>query len=342
VFEKYTIGSKLAVQVFFIISGFYVSLIWNEKYSKLPKSYYKFISNRFIRLFPLYWIVLIFTILICVLVILKTNGQVIPKFDSFISTPFNLYSFLALGFSNIFLIGQDLLMFTGINQVDGSIVFTTNFWRWEPNISAFLFVPQAWSLSIEIFYYLIAPLFIKKNKIALVILILSLSLKWFIVGYLKLSNDPWTYRFFPSELSLFILGHFSYQLYKKELFFFARLGKYIFLVLVIFILGFRLIGDLFIFAFPYSIKETLLLIAIVFCIPNLFNIFKENKFDRKLGDLSYPIYMLHMIVILIMPNLNQKLELKTLMVFTLTLILAFLTEKLFLRKIELFRQKRIK
>ena len=51
------VGFSVAVQSFFVISGFYMSLILNEKY-KGPGSYYLFISNRFLRLLPAHWVVL--------------------------------------------------------------------------------------------------------------------------------------------------------------------------------------------------------------------------------------------------------------------------------------------
>ena len=52
-------GGKLAVQLFYIISGYLMSLILlnNKTYSNL----YKFYSNRLLRLFPVYWGVAILT-----------------------------------------------------------------------------------------------------------------------------------------------------------------------------------------------------------------------------------------------------------------------------------------
>src|SRR3569623_308588 len=52
------IGGRLAVETFFIISGFYMSLVLSEKYGHIKNSYKLFISNRFLRLLPVYWVVL--------------------------------------------------------------------------------------------------------------------------------------------------------------------------------------------------------------------------------------------------------------------------------------------
>ena len=51
-----------AVQLFFIISGFYMFMVLKEKYVKLDRSYWYFISNRFLRLYPIYFLILIMTI----------------------------------------------------------------------------------------------------------------------------------------------------------------------------------------------------------------------------------------------------------------------------------------
>src|SRR5450759_4624800 len=53
------VGGQVAVQSFYIISGFYMSLILNEKYVGKNKSYKLFITNRFLRLYPIYWLSLI-------------------------------------------------------------------------------------------------------------------------------------------------------------------------------------------------------------------------------------------------------------------------------------------
>jgi len=50
------VPGHVAVQAFFIVSGFYMSLILNEKYKNC--SVLVFYSNRFLRLFPTYVVVM--------------------------------------------------------------------------------------------------------------------------------------------------------------------------------------------------------------------------------------------------------------------------------------------
>jgi len=52
--------SDIAVQSFFVISGFYMALVLNEKYG--PGSYWLFISNRLLRLWPAYFVVLVLSL----------------------------------------------------------------------------------------------------------------------------------------------------------------------------------------------------------------------------------------------------------------------------------------
>ena len=50
---KFT-GGLVSVQIFFIISGFYMTMILDNKYVG-KGSYRLFLSNRFLRLYPIYW-----------------------------------------------------------------------------------------------------------------------------------------------------------------------------------------------------------------------------------------------------------------------------------------------
>ena len=55
-------SSDVAVQSFFVISGFYMALVLNEKYGL--GSYWLFISNRLLRLWPAYAAVLILSFVV--------------------------------------------------------------------------------------------------------------------------------------------------------------------------------------------------------------------------------------------------------------------------------------
>src|SRR5262245_24943622 len=57
------IDGVAAVQCFFVISGFYMALVLNERYAQLGSFY----ANRALRLLPTYWAVLLLVIAAAVL-----------------------------------------------------------------------------------------------------------------------------------------------------------------------------------------------------------------------------------------------------------------------------------
>ena len=54
---------EIAVQSFFIISGFYMALVLNEKYNQ-PGQYTMFLKQRFLRLYPTYFILITAVVLV--------------------------------------------------------------------------------------------------------------------------------------------------------------------------------------------------------------------------------------------------------------------------------------
>jgi peptidoglycan/LPS O-acetylase OafA/YrhL len=79
----------------------------------------------------------------------------------------------------------------------------------EPPLFQALLVPQAWALSLELMFYLIASwLFTSKRKI-LTVFALSVLARglFFILGFGL--EEPWDYRFFPTELAFSLRPHFS-------------------------------------------------------------------------------------------------------------------------------------
>lgn len=88
------------------------------------------------------------------------------------------------------------------------------------------------------------------------------------------------------------MAHRIYQRIKNE----ARSSS----DLVVFLL---LLGLLTIFNFidlPVDLKRWGLYFILTLLIPYIYRYFKDIKFDRSLGELSYPIYISHIIILYIM------------------------------------------
>ena len=337
------ISGSVAVEAFFIISGFYMSLILQEKYFNKP--FRLFISNRLLRLYPVYWGVLIATCIFSLVIRLTSGGESFPVADQYLSVPVNRGSLSFLLFSNLLIIGQDLVMFLGINPATGELFFTSNFWQTSPPLYTFLFIPQAWSLGLEILFYLIAP-FLAAKKAAWIILLmlLSLTLRSYLYNGLALQHDPWTYRFFPTELLFFLAGLLSYRLYLKIRM--LNIPVYIHrLILVFIILATCFYGYVPAYAvglWPFSWNDTIYFFSVAGGIPFLFDYLKNNKKDNWVGQLSYPMYISHLLVASILYALPFAAVKQSWVVVTVTVIFAYLLDISIARPIEKFRQQRVR
>ncbi|NCO00447.1 MAG: acyltransferase [Epsilonproteobacteria bacterium] len=295
VFGQRLWGGEIAVELFFIISGFYMSLILSEKYNT-PDKIVIFYKNRFLKLFPIYWTILILSISFFVIIYITFGkSDIVKNISNSLDNLNNLgiYS-IYIFMSNIFLLGEDLLMFLGFNG--DTIIFTKSFSDTKIPLHQFVIVPQSWTLSLEIMFYLIAP-FIARKSIKLVIFLFSISvlikLNLWITGY---SNDPWSYRFILSELAFFFIGMIMYKVYKlgfytkvienKKLFFFGLIS---FILSGYFYYDFKTILD---FNGIDTFKYMIYLLFVLF-LPLLFVKTKSNKIDRYIGELSYPVYIVH-------------------------------------------------
>ena len=182
IFGLTLVGGQLAVQSFYMISGFYMALILSEKYIGKKNSYKLFITNRLLRLFPIYWVVLLLVIFYSLFAGIYTNGADFASLQSYLTylDSAHLSSFVFLIFANIFILFQDAVMFLGLNIDTGHLFFTSNFTSTSPRLHDFLLIPQAWTISIEIAFYLIAPFLVRRKLRGLTILItLSLLLRFF-------------------------------------------------------------------------------------------------------------------------------------------------------------------
>ncbi len=342
IFGNNLVGGKVAVQSFYIISGFYMSLILNEKYIDKNTSYKLFISNRLLRLYPIYWAVLILTFLFWCFAEFKSHGQSQTIFDVYASVHLNAYSIAYLIFTNIFIFGQDVVMFLGINPANGNLFFTNNFWHTTPGFYTFLFVTQAWTLGVELTFYLIAPLILRKNVIIIVCLIsISLFVRFYLFYYVGFKTDPWSYRFFPSEIMFFLLGYLSYLGYKKNKI--TILNSSIAYFLLAFIIMFTICFSNVPSGFEsvFSMKEAFYFACITCFIPFLFNFFKHSNVDRLIGELSYPVYISHKLVFAFCLSLHFSIFKQGFVIALITICVSYFLNRLIANPIEKYRQLRL-
>lgn len=334
------VKGKIAVQAFFIISGFYMTMILNEKYINSNNSYKLFITNRLFRLFPVYWFVLFVFCIISVLYGFIINWETSPKIDSFIEVMPNLSSFFYLIFSNIFILGQDILLFLSIDNSNGSFFYSSNPELLTQKPENYLYIPQAWSISLEIMFYLVAPFILRRKFLTVLSVIgLSFALRMYLFNILELNQDPWTYRLFPTEIMFFLFGYFSYKIYSLKL----NLNPYlVILILFTFTILYYKIPQFGFKYSPFTINEIIYFVLTVISVPILFEKFKNNSLDIKIGELSYPIYISHALVGGLISKIIHNQSIQIIFIIFFTILFSVIINKYITYPVEKFRQSRLK
>ena len=277
------VGGRLAVQMFYIISGFLISFILKESLNY--KDLKKFYLNRFLRLFPVYY----FSSLI--LLVLYIYQYSYTEKDIFFHT-FHQVDFIGklyYLFSNLFILGQDFAFFSVIN--DGKIQPNFFFGSTELKVYNGHLSHVSWTLSLEIMFYILAPFIIHRKLILIVILFSSIILRLILIYFDIGMSGGFTYRFFPLEIALFILGSLSHQIlspiYKKNKHKISNLFTKVYtFCFLIFCLVFSFIPNIHITTF-------FAIFLIIISLPVLFDFQNSYKFDRLIGSYSYPIYIAH-------------------------------------------------
>lgn len=333
------VGGLAAVQAFYIISGFYMTLILNEKYIGINGSYKLFISNRFLRLFPIYWTVLFLTLALSVAISVYTNGADLGQFSVYAQYfhTMSFGSFVFLLFTNLFLFLQDIVMFLGLDVTSGHLFFTSNFRETSPQLFQFLFIPQAWTIGVEIAFYLIAPFIVRRKIKFILLLILCSILLRLVLVFNGLHVDPWAYRFFPTELVFFLLGVISYHIYLKIRALDIKKGylKAIWGSLVAISLFYNFI--------PIPYKYPIYLVLFLISLPFVFMLTKNWKVDAYIGELSYPIYISHMFLLSCITTFNIPVYFgKGLNLVLVTILFSLILNEFVAKKNEKVRQKRLK
>jgi peptidoglycan/LPS O-acetylase OafA/YrhL len=299
------IPGNLAVQFFFLLSGFYMALILesNPKY----KSKKVFYSARFARIYSTYFVYLILGFAIA-----------IPRVVELDWKSLSVTSFSIVVFSNLFIFGSDAIMFLENSTNAVGVDFTSNFRESAPELHTFLVMPQSWSLPLELYFYLLIPFILNRKKVLITLLALSIGFRLISI-FLYGSNDPWNYRFFPSELIFFISGKFTYDSYHylrrrkflqklESLDSKFRLALVPFVCYLLFLIYQREYGllpsSISNSTFATSIRPVTLFVLAVCLTPIIFSLSRDLKFDRALGELSYPIYLGHLSVIALFETFN--------------------------------------
>lgn len=278
------IGGDVAVQSFFVISGFYMALVLNTKYGVADTiTFYK---ARALRLLPTYYLVLAFAI-IAGLGLSLANKSPLPWGQWGDGTPLNMVNKAFMGTLNLSVFGQELPLFLA-GHPDGTMFLTKNFIAEQKPLYEFALNPPAWSLSLEMMFYILAPFLVRRKPAVLVsIIVAAFALRFGMTLGLGLGNDPWTYRFFPFEIGTFLLGSLSYHVYAtrvKPMDLSQRKTLILAAAYLFWLLAPYVPGPMPIIIYPF---------VTALMLPFVFSVTKSSSWDRKIGELSFPVYICH-------------------------------------------------
>ena len=275
------IGSALAVECFYMVSGFLMALVLNEKYST-PKANGVFWKNRVLRIFVTYYVCLALIIPMTfhyqwgVATVLRSNN--LP-----------ILTWLYIVWANISLVGGEIHQFNGIGTLENALVHLAQSGR--PSVAGTIFIPQSWSLSLEIWFYMLAPFIVRRHwSVILALFVASAALRVFL-GTHGFSEHPWNNKFFPFELSLFLAGALSYHAYRAIGERGANRKDWMASLLI---LGLCAVYPAIKTGTSELSASTLLLfVCVTLALPAMHRVSSSSNIDRWVGELSYPFYLLH-------------------------------------------------
>lgn len=281
------IGGRNAVQIFYMISGFLISYVITERKSYVSVG--EFYISRYTRLWPQYLLIAVMSL---VFFYYARPLEANLFFEAFRSLDY--FPAYLLAFSNASLVGQDWLMFSEITR--GGFSFSSDFHKAAFPAYLGLLTPQSWTLGVELTFYAIAPFVLPRRWLIIVLLGLSLSIRIVLLQAGVGMTDPWTYRFFPAELFFFLIGSLIQQLgskrYQAIVSPFNDIGVTAFLTVLVVAYARIPVHEL--------IKSGALMGCFAIALPALFRFQHGRKWDVVIGNLSYPIYINHILIINVM------------------------------------------
>jgi len=291
----------LAVDVFIILSGFVIFYLLESANER----YWPFIVRRFLRLYPCY--------LLCLVVsILMTQGNL----DILQSIPWT----------------------TERIAVAQTIILTSldNFW---PNIAShivllqgavppslipygeYAFLGQAWSISLEWQFYLVAPLLFlickKQRRWALYLLLASVCIAYWGTGFKF--GEGWIFR----QATYFFIGISSFYIWRAD---FRLSPIWIMILMPLSITAVYLIVPRWLALGIWTVVFTSLLVVRQEgnrSIEGVICTVLQAKLLRWLGKISYSVYLTHMIIIYATMRVLDGFELSILHYSILLMALSF-------------------
>jgi peptidoglycan/LPS O-acetylase OafA/YrhL len=288
VFGVFLLSGDMAITAFFIISGFLMALILETKYAGRVRAFY---VNRILRIYPPYLVALAGSIVFFFLVENHSHApnKVLMWFVGAHAWGTLAWSALA----NLTLLGINLTRYVNLDETGRAFV---NFL--QPGGFGghnMLFVPQAWTLSLELYYYALAPLVVllRTRWIAALTLgtfMLNREAMHMIEG-LGVSFSP--EAAFPFVLKYFLLGTLAFRFVGPMKALTERPGVVRFLPAASLAGAFVLVFAGFRVTRAFEIDLDWFYLVFASCVPGMFICTNRWRIDAVFGEYSYPVYLFH-------------------------------------------------
>jgi peptidoglycan/LPS O-acetylase OafA/YrhL len=332
IFGIFLLSGGMAITAFFIVSGFLMALILETKYAGRVRDFY---ANRILRIYPPYLVALVLSVIFFFLVQNRSHGpnKVLMWFLD--AQAWETIAWTA--WTNLTLIGINLTRYINLDEQGR---FFINFL--QPggfrghNI---LFVPQAWTLSLELYYYALAPLVVMLRTRWIAVLVVGLFyLTGEAVSLLRANNIPLDLEAaFPLVLKYFLLGTLAFRFVGPMKALLERHRLFQVLPVASLVGAFVLVFTGFYAIRAYSVDVEWFYVAFALCIPGMFICTTRWKLDAALGEYSYPVYLFHypvtISVAILMPQFQGELTV------LITLLLATAYIRLIDRRVEVVRRE---
>jgi peptidoglycan/LPS O-acetylase OafA/YrhL len=288
IFGVRLLNGDMAITLFFMVSGFLMSLILTEKYASVGRFY----LNRLLRIFPPFWFAVIFTIALGALANSDPYRDAVASIARYAEAG-NVWAIVYAAIANTLLIGADFGRRLGSPDLI-EIVYSVA--GRPPNVfSKMLFVPQSWTLPIELGFYLLAPFILRLRTATIFALCVCLLLASRYVArtlsHEGLSID--TDALFPFQFQWFLFGVLAYRLYAYLR---SSLIQSRGVCWTLSIVAFAIVA----FGYPAlkmaDAEPLALYVLAALALPFLFALSNGNAIDAFIGEMSYPIYLLHLAI----------------------------------------------
>ncbi|MFK4506751.1 acyltransferase [Bradyrhizobium daqingense] len=255
-----------AVIVFFAISGFLMTTVLTRPQSERWIS--SFYLSRALRIFPLYWITLLVTIVFGTTAIVNTSFGPVDPFGNILEywDGSGLVARSIIVFANLTTVLQDVLRRIVYIPSMGDFDFYPPYPADPIQGLSFNIIGQAWSLGPEILFYLAAPFFVRQAERVIGVLLLCAAAR-------VTNGDVMYIHYAPAFLTGVLLAHMKAP---PRILILSAAALSLAMTIGITPDGKALVA--------------LLILSIPFAAMVRFRI------DTFLGDMSYPLYITHFLV----------------------------------------------